>query len=172
VRAAQWKPIPGAALAAAAIAAWTHMDPTARQVVTLAILAGGCAFVLDDPAANVLAASPASLWRRRAMRLWLVLPLVSVLAVPVLVALASRTGAGPTGSSVLELATWIAVVLTAAAAWGGPAAAPCQLLFAVTAFAAPRRFALYPVPAHHVRWIAVAIAGAVALRWLSRDPQP
>jgi hypothetical protein len=173
VRAVHWAPVVGTSIAAAAIALWARIDdPTARQAIALAVLAGGAAFLFDDAAANVLASSPSSLWRRRVMRLWLGIPLLGLGAVPVLAALASRPGALSTWDAVLELVVWVCVVVVAAAALGGAAVAPCQLVFASVAVAAPSRWHLYPVEPHRLRWLVVAVAGVVTLRYLSRDPVP
>src|SRR5439155_21134510 len=79
-RSIRWPPLGVAALLSLLIVALRHGHQAAGPMQAAAVLlAGGTGFVLDDPAAEILAASPTPLARRRCLRLLLVVPAVTLL---------------------------------------------------------------------------------------------
>src|SRR6476661_1760302 len=110
-------------------------------VATIVITTFGVGFVLDDTAASTLEASPTTLLTRRALRVSL---LLVVLSIGTALQLAAAREAGhdplPIGAWLLECAAFVAVTLVVSAAAqlllpepaGGAAAAPTGLLVLLT----------------------------------------
>jgi hypothetical protein len=165
-RAVRWRPLLGAAAAALLLA-----RADAPSSFVLAILASGVAFVLDDPAAAILDATPASRPRRRALRLVLTLPLGLVLWLAVVQPLWSLRPAAPAAAPAdLALIALVAVVLAAAAAGGGVAGAPVALAVAVAGAALPAPWGLAVAPGLTRNWIILLALATAVLLGLSRDP--
>jgi hypothetical protein len=165
-------------VAAATLAAALGRVESRADATTLAVLVAlGVCFVLDDPAAVTLACSPSTLWRRRGMRLVLVLPLTALLWA-IVVVVAELPTATRHASEALELATVVAVALAAAAAaarrngdgMGGTAAGPLLLGVVFVARVLPGRWAFFPVPGHERRWLVALVVACGALLLASRDP--
>jgi hypothetical protein len=182
VRAGQWLLVlPAGALAFFAID-MARGGPDAGFVAlrsAAVALALGSAFVLDDPATELLAGSPTPLWVRRIARIGLPLPLLGILWAAAL----SRSGLASlsVGDLTLELAAMVTVTL-ALAAWaglrtgdgmGGRAGGPGLLLLLPLAWQAGMWAGIPGEPqwavAHH-RWLATLVAAAALLLWASLDP--
>jgi hypothetical protein len=182
LRAGQWLPmLPAGALALLAVelAGETPQAGLVALRSAAVALALGAAFVLDDPAAELLACSPTPLWVRRIPRIGVPLPLLAMLWAAVL----SRSGfpAIPVGDLTLELAGMLTVTL-ALAAWadlytgdgmGGRAGGPGLLVLVLLAWQA-RMWAGMPGDPlwtlAHRRWLATQAASAALLLWASLDP--
>ena len=145
-------------------------------------LAAGAAFVLDDPAAETIAASPTPLLFRNLLRAALALPSVAVLWVLLLL----YADAAPAWALTLELAAMLAATLAIAAlaaplvpdGRGGIAAAPALLvLLGAAALALPDGFTLFAAgpfdvrwDASHERWASILVAAVLAFVYASLDP--
>jgi hypothetical protein len=167
------------------------VGPEARVLalrIAAIFLALGTAFVLDDPTEETTGHFPTPRWLRRAVRVGLVAPVVT-LAWALLVPLAMRSsvdpGLFPTGALTLELATLVIGVLAISAAsarfvpegMGGIAAGPILLGLVAAAHYLPERLAVFILDPQAPRWhtahdvwrvlLLIAIA---ALLFVSRDP--
>ncbi|MBW3652254.1 MAG: ABC transporter [Actinobacteria bacterium] len=180
-RLASWSALPAAAVVAIAM-----LELDGPRVVELRLAAValciGAAFVLDDPAAQSLAASPTPLLFRRLLRIALLLPLVGALWAVVL----WRAGETLATALTLELATMLVVTLAVAAlaaplvadCRGGLAAAPALLvLLAAALLVLPARWTLFAAgpgdpgwEASHIRWALLLATAAAAFLIASRDP--
>ena len=145
-------------------------------------LAAGAAFVLDDPAAETIAASPTPLLFRNLLRAALALPLVAALWTVLLL----YADVAPAWALTLELAAMLAATLAIAAlaaplvpdGRGGVAAAPALLvLLGAAALALPDGLTLFaagPLDARwgasHERWASVLVAAILAFVYASLDP--
>ena len=182
-RAVRWEPALAGCAAAVALLVWRHDTPA-----PLALLRGlslvvvlGVLFVLDDPAARIVEATPVA-WRYR-LTLRVVVALViagpTFLALGAVLAPAVGIGAGVG----VEVATVLAIGLAGAAIafryWAvdepGLATAPIVLGFVGALALVPPRWTLIVVPgpqwpAAHVRWAGVLLAAAVLVVLASRDP--
>lgn len=151
-------------------------------------LCAGAAFLLDDPASNIVAATPTSLARRRLLRVALALPLLGAVWAASLwyATSAPNTAFGPQTRAGLcvQFAALLALTLAAAAlvlrfmpgeqsGWIG-AAIPFSLLG--LALAMPERFPLLAFPGgeewHTAQqhWIALLAIGLVAFAWSVCEP--
>jgi hypothetical protein len=152
-------------------------------VATIVITTFGVGFVLDDTAATTLEASPTTLLTRRALRVSLLLVVLSIGAAIQLAVAALGAGDSPlpVGAWLLQDAAFVAVTLVVSAAAqlllperaGGAAAAPTGLLVLLTVGTLMRlRPWLTPIPGgpHPERWGYMLAAAAAALLALSRDP--
>jgi hypothetical protein len=165
-RVVRWQPILVAA-AAASVLALTATPPA----FVIAMAAAGLSSVLDDPAAAIVDATPASRPRRRALRLGLTLPVAAVLWLAVVLPLWSlRPGVPPVGPAHLAFATLVAVVLAASAVGGGVAGAPVALALAVAGTAVPSPWTLAVVTGQSRNWLIVLALAGAGLVVLSRDP--
>ena len=164
-RAVRWQPIVVAA-AAAVLLALTDTPAT----IAIALAAAGLSYVLDDPAAAILDATPASRPRRRVLRLGLTLPLAVVLWLAVVLPLWSlRPGVPPTGPAHLALATLVAVVLAGSAVGGGVAGGPLALAVALAATALPAPWAMPVAVGQSRNWLIVLALATAGLVVVSRD---
>lgn len=160
VRAVQWAPMAGGAIAASLVVWLPTRAHTVDRVVVLSslgqrvlalragaiVLALGAAFVLDDPAAGTTAHLPVTVLRRRLARLAVAL-LGWATAWAGLIGIAMRTPLGgqsfPLGPVTLEAAAMVAMVLAAAAVaapfvpegLGGIAAGPVLIVTMGIAYA-------------------------------------
>jgi len=165
-RGVRWRPIVGAT-GLASLMAQADFPP----VLVLAIVAGGLALVLDDPAAAILDATPAARPRRRWLRLGLTVPVTAVLWLAVVQPLWSlRTAAPPVGPANLALAALVAVVLAGAAIGGGAAGAPAALAVALAGFTLPAPLTLPVAPGQSRNWTIVLTLAVGCLVIASRDP--
>lgn len=149
------------------------------------LLAGGTGFILDDPAAEILAASPSPLSRRRSLRLLLVVPPLTLLWGILLWSQGSE-GIEEVLALALLFAGLVGLSLAAAGvagrtSWlpgrGGLAAPPAILVLVFLSGAIPRQWRPLPlgdVPGGwtqiYIRWATAAAVGTLALMMSSRDP--
>ncbi len=165
-RAVRWQPILGAGVAAAT-AALADLSP----VLVVAVVASGASYLLDDPAAVLLDATPAGRPHRRALRLGLALPVAAVVWLAVVQPLwALRPGAPAAGAAHLALAALVAVVLAGSAFGGGIAGAPLAVGVAVAGAVLPAPWNLVVAPGQSRNWIIILALAAAVLVVLSRDP--
>jgi hypothetical protein len=149
------------------------------------LLAGGAGFTLDDPAAEILAASPAPLSRRRSLRLLVVVPPVTVLwglllgwqgtegreeSVALMLLFAGLMGLSLAVSGVAGRTSWMP-------GRGGIAVPPAIFVLVFLSSAVPRQWRPLPfgdVPGGwtqiNIRWAAAAAVGTLVLFMSSRDP--
>lgn len=183
-RSIAWQPSLAAWVAGGFIVAARHdHTPAAPLEVVSILLAAGVGFALDDPAAEILAASPASFLRRRSARLLLsVTP--AVLVWLTLVAVQGPESANEAGAFVamfaglLGLSLGIAGIASRRSAYGrgGVVAGPGIFVLLVASSIVPPRWRPLPmgdVPggwtAIYLRWGSAAVVGALAFVLSSRD---
>jgi hypothetical protein len=155
--------------------------PTLQLVSVL--LATGAGFALDDPAAEILAASPSSLLRRRAARAMLSVTTTA------LVWLTLVGAQGPESANegwalaimfagLLTLGLAIAGVASRRSPYGrgGIVAGPGLFVLLIASSIVPPRWRPLPMgdipggwAAIYLRWGGAALAGAIAFVWSSRD---
>lgn len=188
VRSLRWRPLLGAAVAAAALL-WL-LRPDDGDPATLLgllrlggiLLAAGSAFFLDDDAAETVACSPTSLAARRGLRLVVLVGVFAVLWGLLLGVASASAAAGvgglPIAGATLEVAGMLAFALAAAAVagrWaaderGGVAAGPALTLLVLGAYLGqmrwPRYVTLFPVGPGDASWAPARLRWAVLL-WLS-----
>ena len=167
------------------------VGPEARVLalrIAAILIALGSAFVLDDPTEETTGHFPTPRWLRRAVRVGLVAPVVT-LAWALLVPLAMRSSVDPspfpTGALTLELATLVIAALAISAAsarfvpeaMGGVAAGPILLGLIAAAHYLPERLAVFlldpQAPRWHVAhdvWRVLLLIAVAALALVSRDP--
>lgn len=185
-RSIRWQPLGVAALLSVSIVALRRGEDTAGPMQAVAILlACGAGFALDDPAAEVLAASPTPLSRRRSLRLLLVLPPLTLLW-GLLLSWRKTDGSEETLALMFLFAGLVGVSLAIAGvagrtSWlpsGGGLAGPPTILFLMfLSSAIPRRWRPLPlgdVPGGwtqiYIRWAAAAVVATLVLVMSSRDP--
>ena len=186
----RWQPMVLGTLLVAVLLAVKAPDVTSAESAVLwlrvvaIVLASSACFVLDDDAAELLSPSPASLARRRTLRLGVAVGLVALPWAGSVLAVSMRPRVDvPVWGLTLELAALLAVGLAAAAAmdrWTGVpdpgvGASPLVFALALLAFRLPARWALYvpPGPAWddaHLRWAALLGGASLVLAWSMRDP--
>lgn len=146
------------------------------------LLAGAAGFALDDPAFELLAASPTSLWRRRIGRIAVVLPPTIVLWALMALIVGSE-GVEPTLTLVAILAGALGLALGISGVVGhrtrgrgGPFTAPVLLMAIIVSGVLPPALRPLPMgdipggwPALQVRWATAAVVGVIALLISSRD---
>jgi hypothetical protein len=185
-RSIRWAPLAIAAFLSVLIVLLRHGEPAAGPMQAAgALLAAGAGYVLDDPAAEILAVSPTPLARRRSLRLLMVVPAVTLLwglllrwqgtegneeTVALMLLFAGLMGLGLAVSAVAGRTSWTP-------GRGGVAAAPGILLLVFLSSAIPRRWRPLPfgdVPGGwtqiYIRWAAAAAMGTLVLLVSSRDP--
>ena len=158
-------------------------DITQMYAFALLVSTAGIGFALDDPAAEMVAASPSTLARRRVVRIVLAATFTLVAWTMIAVAVgASPAERFPAAEIVMELIALAAMGLATSAAVqrhtgspGGPTAALAVLVGPVfmlgVVFRDVRVFpSLVPGQDMRERWVWVAIAALVALLRTSRDP--
>lgn len=184
IRAVRWSPLGIAALiSTAAVIARRDGDAAAPLQATSIFLASAVGFAFDDPAAEMLDASPTSLLRRRARRIaTLIAPVIALWTMLVWVqgprdaaeawALITMF-AGLTG---LSLAIAGVTARASAKNRGGIAVGPSLLVALITSTLFPPRWRPLPMgdipggwPAIYLRWSLAAMVGTVAFLWSSRD---
>ncbi len=182
-RVLKWQPVGHVMLAALALVAiGSRAGVALRLSIAGAAVAAASAFLLDDPAAVTLAASPISLPRRRLQR-------VAAVAVAVglwwaaAATIASHLGGGfPLRGRSLELSVFVAVALAASATAstlgdrtvggiaGAVSAAGCYALTLLP----PQTWLPWPAhpdaPGATSRWLVVLAVAIAVLAWASRDP--
>ena len=174
-----WHPMIVAAMVGAAVVIAGH----ARLVmIPSTLLAAAAGFAFDDPSHEILAASPASLIRRRLSRLAIVMP-------PTIILWATLVSQGVTGrqetltlaamfTGLMGLTLGIAgVAAHRTGGQGGAVAAPVLLLILVVSAIFPPRWRPLPLgdvpggwPAIQARWSTAALIGTLVLLVSSRDP--
>lgn len=182
VRMASWRALPAAGAIAVAMLHVSSAPAVIELRLAAIALCVGAAFVLDDPAAQTLAASPTSLLFRRLLRTTLLLALLAALWMIVL----WRAGENVMTALTLELVTMLVVTFAAAAVAttripdgrGGVAAAPVLLIILTAALlllpTAWTLFARDPADpaweASHIRWALLLAIATAAFLAASRDP--
>jgi hypothetical protein len=177
-----WGPLGIASALSILIVAWPRRDPNVVLLEAIAIfLTGASGFVLDDPAAGILAASPTSMLRRRLLRLLVVGPPV-VLLWSVLVTVQGTESAQETwavlamfgGLAAASLAT--AGVAARRTVRGGPYVAPTVLILLFLSTLFPARLRPLPMgdipgglPQITLRWSIAAGIGTLVFLVSSRD---
>lgn len=183
-RAVAWSPM-AVAVAAGATLVLTLGRGSSTQPLQLSafLLGASVSFVLDDPAAEVLAASPRTRWARRVTRLALALPAVGVAWALALVAdPPAHLDESITltvvlfGSVGLCLGVGAVARRARAGASAGAVAAPVFFLLLVLSSAMPPDLRPLPtgdvpggLPAISARWGGAGLVGFVLLRVASRD---
>jgi fluoroquinolone transport system permease protein len=181
VRLASWRALPAAGALAVAMVHFFSAPPVIELRLAAIMLCVAAAFVLDDPAAHTLAASPTPLLLRRLLRTTLLLALLAALWMIVLWSAGEHIMTALT----LELVTMLVVTLAAATVAtpripdgrGGIAAAPALLIILSALLLLPATWTLFAHDpddpawqASHLRWallLAIAVAAFLAT---SRDP--
>jgi hypothetical protein len=183
----RWPPVLAGWLAAAAVLAWKADDAhdaagrsTLLRIVAV-LLVTGVAAIMDDDAANVLAAVPVPLAWRQAVRLGLA---AAAVAVP-WAAAALWVGPGlPVAALALECAAVTVFGLAVAAGlarWSDAreaslAAGPAVLAAAIGVVLLPQRWVMFAAPGAaawtdaHLRWAAALGIAAAVLAATLRDP--
>jgi len=185
IRAMTWVPMTIAAIVSFAVVAVRSSGPAAGPMQFAAImLASASGFALDDPSAEILGASPTSLLRRRASRVFLVLlPATAVW----LLLLAIRGTASPNETT--ALASMFVGLLGLAFGTAGVVArrepgvragivvGPALFALVILSTSFPPRWR--PLPIGDVpggwepiilRWFGAAVFGAIGFLASSRDP--
>lgn len=165
-RAVRWRPIIGAA-AIASFLATTDVAP----VLVIAVAAIGLSYVLDDPAAVILDATPIGRARRRIPRLGLTVSLTAALWLMVVQPVWSlRPSSPPAVPAGLAVATLAAVVLAAAVVRGGVAAAPVALAVGLVGAHLPDPWSLVLAPGQSRNWVILLAVSTALVIMGSRDP--
>ena len=189
IGAVRWQPSMGAAAVAVLIVAWQadalHDQSEALRALrgVTVVLALGAAFLLDDPAAGTLEASPTSLAWRRAARLTAAVLLVGAPWSGSIMTAQLQGADLPVAGLTLELATMVTLALAGAAGlirWAdarepGVLAVPLVAGIALALFQVPESWALlvHPGPAWvpaHQRWALLLGVAVVLLFLCNRDP--
>lgn len=183
VRVVSWQPL-GWVMAAgvAFVSIGSRSGVALRFSVAGAGVAAATAFLLDDPAAGTLAASPTPLSARRLHRVAVaaaVIPLWSTVAVSI----GATHGAGlPLRGRTLELTVLVVIALAVSAAaatmgdrtGGGVAGAACSAACFASTFLPPRWWLPFPAdpsgPGASHRLAAILACAIALLAWTSRDP--
>lgn len=178
-----WQPLGCAIVTTMALVAFGSRAGVAlRLSIAGAVVAAASGFLLDDPAAVTLAASPLSLRRRRLQRVTAVALAVGAWWAAA-ATIASRLGGGfPLRGRALELSVFVAVALAGSATAsnlgdgtvggiaGAVSAAGC---YAIT-FLPPRVWLPLPsspnAPGAASRLLVVLAVAIAVLGWASRDP--
>jgi hypothetical protein len=184
-RAIPWLPAFAAGILGVVVVAALHDRDAAAPLQAVSILlASAAGFALDDPAAEILAASPTSLRRRRMVRLALMGPPI------LLVWLALVAAQGPVSwaegwviaamfAGLVGLSLAIAGVVSrrSPTGRGGIAVAPGLFILLIVSTLVPTRWRPLPmgdVPGGwtplYLRWSTAAVIGLLVFLWSSRDP--
>ena len=179
-----WLPPLAAAVVATVVIAVRHgQAETFPLQIAAVLLASGIGYALDDPAFEVLAASPTSYRRRRLQRLSIVLPPTVVLYAALLV---WQGTAGPEetlafvamATGLMGMAVGIAGVASRRSprGLGGIAVAPALFAALILSTMLPPRWRPLPIgdiPGGwlpiYLRWSAAALVGVLVLAVSSRD---
>lgn len=165
-RAVRWRPIIGAA-AIASLLTTTEVAP----MLVIAVVAMGMSYVLDDPAAVILDATPNGRARRRILRVGLTVSLTAALWLVVVQPLWSLRPSSPAAIPAdLAVATLAAVVLAAAVLRGGVAAAPVALAVGLVGSHVPDPWSLVLEPGQSRNWVILLVTSAALVIVGSRDP--
>jgi hypothetical protein len=185
-RTLRWQPVLVGWILAAAVLAWKapELSTVAGRITLLRVVAVllvvGAVNLVDDDAANVLAAAPVPLAWRGGTRMTLA---AAAVAVPWSAALLWLRPGPDAAAVTLECAALTAFGLAVAAGtarWSeareaGLAAAPAVLASSAAAAALPSRWAMFPLPDGpwrdaHLRWAVVLAAALILLLLTLRDP--
>lgn len=153
-----------------------------RLSIASAAVAAASAFVLDDPAAVTLAASPISLPVRRLQRVTVAALAVGLWWTAAVSIATHRAGPLPLQAPTLELGVFVAVALAVSAAAttmgdrtaGGIAGAVVTIASFATTFLPSRVWLPFPAdptaPGATLRLLPVLACAVTVLAWASRDP--
>lgn len=178
-----WKPLAATTVGTATWLALTDRPSPLLLSAAAAAVAAATPFVLDDTAAATLGPSPTTLWRRRAQRISLVLPLLSGWWLLAFTIVSRSSDPLPPAAYALQLATLLAVGLAASStsssvdserARGGTAGGVAVIVCFGTAFLPARALQLVPAnpDAPDAGWkLVVLLAVAVVIQLgASTDP--
>ncbi len=156
---------------------------TETYALALVTSTAGIGFALDDPAAEIVAASPTSLIRRRVIRILITVSITIVVWLMVAAVVAtSMRNRFPTYDIVIEIAALAAIGLSTSASVqrrtdspGGPTAALVVLVgpafMSGVVFRDVRVFpSLVPGQELSERWVWLAVVALIVLISASRDP--
>jgi hypothetical protein len=184
-RSIPWLPaVAAGALGIVVVAALHDRDVAAPLQAVSILLAGAAGFAFDDPAAEILAASPAPLRRRRTARLALIGPPIllfwlALVAVQGPASWAEAWALAAMFAGLVGLSLAIAGVASrrSPAGRGGIAVAPGLFILLIVSSLVPTRWRPLPmgdVPGGwtplYLRWGTAAVIGLLVLLWSSRDP--
>jgi len=180
-----WFPPLLAGLVSTLVVAARHGHEAAAPLEAVAIaLACGAGFAFDDPAFQVLAASPTPLWRRRLLRLLVVMP-PTVLLWLLLLRWQGTASSQETLALAAQFAGLVGLSLGVAGVAsrsssrgvGGIAVAPTLFVALILSTTLPPRWRPLPlgdIPGGwlpiYLRWTAAAVIGALISLLSSRDP--
>jgi hypothetical protein len=182
-----WLPLVLAGAAAVLLAATQDRDRLLVLRLDEVILAVGAAFLLDDPTEETLAHVPTSLLRRRAVRVALAVPLLSLawwqaLAVaPAGAAFETPVPGWPLTLEIAALVAWALALSAGLSRWvperfGGVVAGPTLAVLVALSVLLPERLRLWVSPEeplwHHAHrlWAVALTIGVALFVWWSRDP--
>ena len=184
-RAVPWLPLlAAAAIATALVAARLEQNAALPLQMAAVLLASGLGYALDDPAFEVVGASPTSIGRRRMHRLTLAIPPAALLFTALL-AWHGTAGSGETlallamFSGLVGLALGIAGVSARRSprGLGGIAVAPTLFAALILSTMLTPRWRPLPIgdipggwPPIIARWSAAAVIGLAVFAISSRDP--
>jgi hypothetical protein len=166
----------------AIIAIGTRAGVAQRLALAGAVVAAGSGFLLDDPAAVTLAASPTSFPVRRLLRVWVVAIGAILWWVAAATFCAQRVGGLPLHGLTLEFAMLVAAGLAASAVavtlgdrtGGGIPGAVFVLVWFATTYLPPRSWLPFPTgpafPGASTRLVVMLAVAVVVLVVASRDP--
>ncbi len=181
-----WQP-PLIALALSSVIVLVRMGGQAAlpMQITALLLAGAAGFCLDDPAYEVMAASPHSLLRRRLHRVLVVVPPIVAVWLIAWAVIASQGSTNTTefGALLLMFVGLITLSLGIAGLTGrrsrgrgGPVVAPTLFVLLFISTALPPRWRYMPLgdlpggwSAIYIRWTAVGVVGVLLFLLSSRD---
>jgi hypothetical protein len=154
----------------------------ARVTIAGAGVAAATAFLLDDPAAETLSASPTPLPARRAQRVAIAAVAVALWWAAAVTVAATQIGVVPLAGPALEVGVLVAVAVAVSAAaatmgdrtGGGIAGAAVSVACFASTFLPSRWWLPFPpdpaAPGATPRWLAVFVCATALLAWTSRDP--
>lgn len=178
-----WQPLAGMMAAGVGLVLVGSRGGVALRVsVAVAGVAASTAFLLDDPAAETLAASPTPLSDRRAQRVAIAAGALAVWWTATVAIAAARGGDFPLRGRALELVVLVAIALAVSAAaattgdrtGGGIAGAAFSVVCFASTLLPPRWWLPLPsdstAPDAVPRLIAILACAVALLAWTSRDP--
>ena len=170
------------------VAGMIFVQVGSRGAITWRVTIGGVgvaaatAFLLDDPAAETLAASPTPLSVRRAQRVGIAAMAAALWWTGAVAVVATRVDGAPLAGPALQLCALVAVAVAVSAAattmgdrsGGGIAGAAFSVACFASTFLPPRWWLPFPPDPSAAgateRWLATLACAIALLAWTSRDP--
>jgi len=182
-RMVSWQPLARVMVAGIAfVLIGSQAGVSLRLSIAAAAVAAASAFLLDDPAAATLAASPTSLPVRRLQRVAVAALAVGLWWTTAISIATHRAGPLPLPGPTLELGVFVAVALAVSAAAttmgdrtaGGIAGAMVTIASFATTFLPSQAWLPFPAesdaPGATLRLLVVLLSASTVLAWASRDP--